>query len=367
MSTSAAAERLARLRCRLAELGLKALLVSHPANVRYLTGFSGSSAWLLVGERPAILATDGRYAEQAEEEVAGDAGVELLVVRERVLSELVQRADREFAGARVGFEGDRLSYGEWERLREEAARVEWAAVSGTVERLRAVKEARELRALKRAAGIAVEALGGALSLAEPGARELEVAAEIDHRMRLLGAEGPAFETIVASGARAALPHATSSSKQIEEGDLLVVDFGARWQGYCSDMTRTFVVGDPAPRQVEVYDLVLAAQRAACGLVRAGKSGKEIDEAARMVFEEKGLGERFLHSTGHGVGLEVHESPRLGREAEDVLEVNMVVTVEPGLYFAGWGGMRIEDCVVVTREGSRPLSTLEKDRLESVPA
>jgi Xaa-Pro aminopeptidase len=365
MSNSAAAQRLARVRSRLAELGLDGLLVSHLPNVRYLTGFSGSSGWLLLGDRQAIFATDGRYEQQAREELA-DAGVELMVVRNGVLDELAKRAEREFGGAKVGFEGHSLSYAYWRRLEEEGAEVEWKGVTGTVEALRAVKDEEEVEALATAGRIAAEALRETLPLVKPGMREADLACELDYRMFRLGADGPAFETIVASGGRTALPHAATSSKRIVEGELLLIDFGARWRGYCCDMTRTFVVGEPTSRQAEIYRLVLEAQRAACEVLRAGRSGGEVDEATREVFESRGLGERFPHSTGHGVGLEVHEGPRLGRKSEEPLESNMVVTVEPGLYFPDWGGVRIEDDLVVTGDRPRPLVDFENEELRGLP-
>jgi Xaa-Pro aminopeptidase len=366
MKGNAAAQRLARIRLRLSELGLDALLVSHLPNVRYLTGFSGSCGWLLVGADRAIFATDGRYEQQAGEEIGTDADVELMVVRDGVFGELAGRAAQEFAGARVGFESGHLTYADWERLREHGDGVMWEAVTGTVEGLRAVKDPDEIAALEKAARIAAEALQQTLAMVEPGVREVDIAAELEYRMRRLGADGPAFETMVASGARSALPHAATSLKEVREGDLLLIDFGARWGGYHSDLTRTFVVGDPTSRQEEVYRLVLEAQAAASAALQAGRSGDEVDEAARSVFERCGTADRFTHSTGHGLGLEVHEGPRLGRKSEARLEANMVVTVEPGLYFPDWGGVRIEDDLVVTAARPRPLVELRKGELEAVP-
>ncbi len=365
--TSSAARRLARLRASLAECELHGLLVSHAASVRYLTGFSGSNGGLLVDPDRAIFVTDGRYELQAEQELPDDVDFELLVLRDGLIAGLAERAAEEFAGRRVGFEGQRVAYGDWERLCGEAGAVEWAAVAGVVEQLRAEKDDHELALIGKAAEIAAAALRETAPRVEPGLREVDVAAELDYRIRRLGAEGVAFETIVASGARTALPHAGTSARKLRDGDLVLIDFGARWHGYCSDMTRTFVVGEPDARQQEVYELVRAAQRAACAALRAGVSGSEVDAAAREVFAAQGVEDRFPHSSGHGLGLEVHEAPRLSRHSNEVLRPGMVVTVEPGLYFPGWGGVRIEDDLAVTKDGAGALVDLERDRLRALPS
>ncbi|UCC47778.1 MAG: aminopeptidase P family protein [Gemmatimonadota bacterium] len=363
----AVARRLERVRAELAELDLEGLLVSRLPNVRYLTGFSGSNAWLLIDATGATLLTDGRYGQQAEEELPRGAGFEFLIAPDGVLGELVvEQAKRQSSGSRFGFEGRHLSFAEWERLRDVSLAVEWVAVSGLVEGVRAVKEEEEIAAIETAARIAATALAETVTLVEPGVREADIASELDYRMRRLGAQRPAFETIIASGARSALPHAATSDRSVREGEFILCDFGAHWRGYCSDMTRTFVVGEAETKQREVYELVLAAQSAARSALRAGVSGAEVDAMARQVFAEADVEERFVHSTGHGLGLEVHEDPRLGRRSEDRLESNMVVTVEPGLYFPGWGGVRIEDALVVTEDGPRALVDLEASELQALP-
>ena len=366
MSPSAASQRLDRVRADLAEQGLHGFLVSHLPNIRYLTGFTGSNGWLVLGESQAVFITDGRYEQQAEEELAGDAGIDLVVLRERFQEGLAERIAGEFGSATLGFEGPHLSYGDWNRLVEECEGVNWEAKTGLVEKLRAVKDDQEIAAIRKAAEIAAEALQGALSLVEPGRCEFDIASELDYRMVRLGASGPAFETIVASGPRTALPHAATGRRSLCEGDLLLCDFGARWNGYCSDLSRTFVVGQATPRQTEIYGAVLEAQCAAFAELRAGVTGAEVDAATRQAFENRGLEDHFSHSTGHGLGLEVHEGPRLGRRAEGLLESGMVVTVEPGLYFPGWGGVRIEDDVVVTGENPSPVVELESDQLRALP-
>jgi Xaa-Pro aminopeptidase len=366
MTLSAASQRLDRVRADLAGHGLDGLLVSHLPNVRYLTGFTGSNGWLAVGERQAVFITDGRYEQQAEEELAADAGIDIVVLRELFQEGLAERIAGAFGRATIGFEGPYLSYANWTRLVERCRGVNWKARTGLVEKLRAVKDEEEIAAIGTAAAIAAEALQEALSLVEPGISEVDIASELDYRMVRLGASGPAFETIVASGPRTALPHAATGQRNVCEGDLLLCDFGARWNGYCSDLSRTFVIGQTTQRQTETYTAVLEAQHAAFAALRAGATGAEVDAATRESFARRGLEDRFSHSTGHGLGLEVHEGPRLGRRAEEPLESGMVVTVEPGLYFPGWGGVRIEDDVVITEGRPNPVVELESDHLRVLP-
>lgn len=229
-----------------------------------------------------------------------------------------------------------------------------------------IKEEGEIEAMRRASEITAAALEETLGELRPGMQELEVAAELDYRMRRLGADGPAFETIVASGPRSALPHASPGERRLEIGDLVLCDVGARWRGYCADLTRTFVLGDPSARQTEVHEIVIAAKRAACAALKGGVTGARVDAAAREVFAERDVESNFAHSTGHGLGLEVHEGPRLHRRGEDELQPGMVVTVEPGLYFAGWGGIRIEDDFVVSEGAPGPLLPPSGDGLRSLP-
>lgn len=344
--------RLERVQGRVAELELGGLLVCHLPNIRYLTGFSGSNGWLLIAEDRCLFATDRRYEMQAGEELTSDADIELVVSQDGTLTALLDAAG--FSRGRLGFEPEHLTYAEWERLGRIGSDVEWLPTVGLIEGLRAVKDDAEIHSLREAAEIAIAAFEQVVGLVEPGVCELELAAELDFRLRRNGADGPAFETIVASGPRSAFPHARSGTRALEEGDLLLCDFGAHWHGYCSDLTRTLVVGEPTARQEEVLQAVLAAGEAACAALRTGARAAEVDAAARAAFAARGLAERFAHSTGHGIGLEVHEAPRLRRRSDERLARNMVVTVEPGLYFSGWGGIRIEDDYIVTDGRPEPL-------------
>jgi Xaa-Pro aminopeptidase len=340
--------------------GLDALVVSSLPNIRYLTGFSGSAGLLVIADRRTVLVTDFRYATQAPTEVSelADVRIERTSVWEgvrQVLAALEQK--------RVGVERDRATLADVEQLRQ-AAGVEIKPVQGLVEQLRATKDADEIAAIREAAALGAEALAATLGRIRVGSTELEVAAELEAELRRRVSEWHPFQPIVAAGPRSALPHAQSSSRPIGRGDLLVLDFGARVRGYCSDVTRTVVVGARADeRQAARYDLVRRAQlRARTGL-RAGLTGKEADSLARELIAREGVGDAFGHSLGHGIGLEVHEAPRLSQTNETVLPAGAVVTVEPGVYFEGWGGIRIEDDVVLGPDTAEILSDGRTDLVE----
>lgn len=345
-------ERLAALRRRLTESGLDGLLVSHPANIRYLSGFTGSSGLLLVTHGRATLITDSRYAVQAPGEAGGAVEVEIEGAT------LWDRLRRVLAAAPVrvlGFERDRLTVSGTERLTAAAAsRLE--GVAGLVEGLRARKDPEEVEAIRAAAALAIEALDAVLPGVRPGRTELEVAAALEQALRSRGSEWHPFETIVASGPRSALPHARATRRAIMPGDLLLLDFGAQVDGYCADLTRTVVVGArPSPRQREVYEAVRSAQVAALAGMRPGMTGREADALAREALKARGLADAFRHSLGHGLGLEVHEDPRLAATSDTPLPAGAVVTVEPGVYFEDWGGIRLEDDALLTPAGPDLLS------------
>ena len=352
-------DRLAALRRRLGERGVDALLVTHLPNIQYLTGFRGSAGMLLVDPERSVLVTDSRYSIQAPAEAHGAAAVEIEPVNlwDRLRLVLTGRMVRS-----LGFESDRLTVSGAERLHGAwPGRLE--PLVGTVEDLRAVKDAGEIEAIRQAVALAQEALVVVLETIRVGQTERQIAARLEAELRGRGGEWHPFPTIVASGPRSALPHADPSDRVVGAGDLLLLDFGARLQGYCSDLTRTVVVGaDPTDRQREVHRAVLGAQRAGFAALASGRTGPEVDQAARSTLEGAGFGAGILHSTGHGIGLELHEEPRLARSVNNPVYPGAVVTIEPGVYLEGWGGIRIEDDVVVRAGGAEYLSAPSQELL-----
>ncbi len=349
MASDPRAVRRDALIARLEELGLDGLLVSHLPNVRYLSGFTGTAALLAVFRSGEMLfVSDFRYVAQAEAEVGALARLE--IVRSDPLGRLLALLP-EYAGtARLAYESHVVPASTALRLEEGEGR-RFAATSGLVEGLRARKDQAEVSAIRAAGAVALDAFEATIGAVHPGAREIDVAARLEAELRIRGSEWHPFPTIVASGPRAALPHAGTSRRVIEAGDLLLLDFGAQVGGYCADVTRTVVVGARADdRQRVVYDIVRTAQAVAREGVRVGMTGREADALARAVIEERGFGDGFGHSLGHGLGLEVHEEPRLSATSETELPDGAVVTIEPGIYIPGWGGVRLEDDVVLTTDG-----------------
>jgi len=358
--------RVERVRARLGDAGADALLVTTPENIRWLTGFTGSAGLLLVTEGGAVLTTDGRYRTQAAEQLA-DAGVADAVdlAIGGVEAQLTAVGAALAGHARLGLEAGNVT---WSAMRSWAARwpeVELVPTDGVVTELRTVKDGWEIDRMARAAAIADVALASIAGMltgdggAEP--TELAVAAALDHAMRELGAEDRAFETIVASGPNAAKPHARPTERRIEVGDPVVVDFGAMFDGYRSDMTRTFSVGRPPEGEMaKVFEVVASSQRAGVAAVRPGERAGEIDRICRDVIAAAGWADRFEHGTGHGVGLDIHEAPSVGPGSTANLSPGVVVTVEPGVYLAGLGGVRVEDTLVVTEDGSRTLTEFPKE-------
>jgi Xaa-Pro aminopeptidase len=350
-----------RVRLFLSSLRADALLVSHLPNIQYLCGFSGSAGLLLVEPESSTLFTDGRYTAQAHEEVL-HARVRITnrgLLRALAAVLLVRRGRRS-----VAYSPAHIAVAQKNAL--EAAtgrRVRWVEDRNAVEKLRAVKDADELEHMRAAAIIASDAFGRVVPSIKPGVTELTLAAEIEYQMRRSGAARASFETIVASGARSAWAHARPGSKRLRKSELVVLDHGAILRFYCSDITRTVFLGR-APKKVRrLYRAVLEAQAVAKRAIRPGVMARDVDRAARGVLKGYGLAKYFTHSTGHGLGLEVHEAPRIGRGEETVLERGMVLTVEPGVYLEGLGGIRIEDDVLVTANGFEDLSTAPRDFLE----
>ncbi len=351
---------MAAVRGWLADEGLDAVVVSGAANIRYLTGFTGSSAQLLVAAGATVMVTDFRYGSQAAVEIGDTA--ELKVERTNVWEGL--RSAVTCQGVRrVAVDRNRLTLGDLDQV-EQLAGVEWVRVKGPVERLRQSKDAGEIAAIRDAARLAAGAFESILSGISPGRTELEIATDLEAALRRRGSEWHPFPPIVASGPRTALPHARASGRVVERGEWLVLDFGAQVGGYCSDITRTVVVGARATqRQLAVYEVVRRAQARAMTGIRAGMTGREADSLARDPIAAAGFGEAFGHSLGHGLGLEVHEAPRLSQLNAEPLPVGTVVTIEPGVYLEGWGGVRIEDDVVLTEAGADCLSDGRTDLME----
>jgi len=354
--------RIPRLRRRFDGAGCDAVLVTRMVNIRYLTGFTGSAGLLLVLPDDVLFVTDGRYRDQSAEQLAR-AGVQARI--EVGLTGGAQRDQiREAATGvgRLGLEADDVTWAQQRRFAAEwFPRAELVATEGLVEDLRRVKDEGEVARMAEAARIADDALAAVRHRLAEGPTERDFALELDFQMRRLGADGSSFDTIVASGPNGAKPHHRPSDRRVEPGELVVVDFGSVVDGYCSDMTRTVCVGEPssdtARRMVEV---VAQSQRAGVDAVRAGVDGKAVDEVCRTVIADAGWADAFLHGTGHGVGLEIHESPRVSSASTDTLLAGHVVTVEPGVYLPEHGGVRIEDTVVVTEEGCRTLTNAPKD-------
>jgi Xaa-Pro aminopeptidase len=344
--------------------GLDALLVTSRANVRYLTGFSGSAALAVATLADVLLVTDFRYDEQARAEAGAVARVEVdgASVWARLFRELPTLGPL----SSIGYEAQALSVKDAERLAQAGNAWRWSATSDLVERLRASKDPDEVASIRGAAMLAGDALEAALAQVGVGMSELEIAGILEGHLRRLGSEGHPFPTIVASGPRTALPHAHSSKRTVAAGEWLLLDFGAQVDGYCADITRTVIVGDRASeRQRTLYELVQAAQLRARSGVRAGMAGCEADALARELIESRGFGEAFGHSLGHGLGLEVHEAPRLSRTNPEPLPADAVVTIEPGVYLPGQGGVRIEDDVYLSSDGPVLLSNGRTELTELV--
>src|SRR5580700_1910574 len=339
---------------------LDALVVTHPANWYYLTGFTGDAGVLLLSHEGATLITDGRFTTQVREETTS---VRLLGQKGSLL-ESAGRLLREKAIRRAGFDPSQTSVGQLTQFRRAAgAGTKWIPVPGLVGSLRARKEPAELARMRQAALLAGDVLAGAIKLLKPGVMENEIAAEIEYQMRRGGASGPAFETIVAFGERSALPHARPTAKRLKKNELVVLDLGAILAHYCSDITRTVYVGRAPTRVKQWYRAVLEAQNAAIAAVRAGVSCGDVDAAARQVLAGYKLDRLFTHSTGHGLGLEVHEDPRVARGQKARLEPGFVVTIEPGVYMAGVGGIRIEDDIAVHAGNTEILTRIPRDLIE----
>ena len=349
--------KLANLRKQLEKEKIDALLITNPYNRSYMTKFTGTAGVVLVSANDAVFITDFRYTEQAEKEIEGYR----IVQHTTTIIEEVALQVKNMNVKTVGFEKDDMSFGLYELYKQEIE-AELKPVSGLVEKLRMVKTPDELAILQEAAKIADDAFSHIITYIRPGITELEVSNELEFFMRKQGATSSSFSIIVASGLRSALPHGVATNKVIESGDFVTLDYGALYNGYISDITRTVAVGEPTDKLKEIYAVTLEAQELALKGIKPGMTGIEADAIARDYISSKGYGEAFGHSTGHGIGLEVHESPGLSFKSGTVLEPNMVVTVEPGIYLPEIGGVRIEDDIVITEDGNKRLTFATKELL-----
>lgn len=348
--------RIDKLRLALQEQGLKAILITNATNRLYMTGFTGSSGYVLITDTKAYLLTDFRYMTQAP---AQAPAFEVVEHAPRAMDTVKQLLDQ-LGIKKVGFEQNDLTYGTYLSTAQALTGIELAATDGIVEKLRIIKDAAELAVIQDAADLADRTFTHILNFLKPGAKEKDIALEIEMFVRKNGAASTSFETIVASGERSALPHGKASDRILQTNEFVKLDYGAYYNHYCSDITRTVVIGKPTDKHKEIYNIVLEAQLEALDKIKPGMTGKEADALCRDVITHYGYGDYFGHGTGHGIGLEIHEEPRLSKTGHTVLTPGMTVTVEPGIYLPGFGGVRIEDDIVITETGIRIITQSSKD-------
>ena len=347
--------RLEKIRELIRSQGLDAVVLIHLPNIRYLCGFSGSEGTLVVDGGESCFLTDSRYTTQARTEVFADRVRQYKAWPEGVASRLMERGCR-----KVGFEADQMVYSQLEKLREKTREsVEWMPLAKEISALRGLKDPGEMAVIRAAAGLNAAAFSEIEGLIRAGISERQLALDLEFALKRLGGDEKAFDFIVASGLRGALPHGLASEKKLDAGEMVTIDFGVRLGGYHSDETVTVALGKPPQQLVEVYDVVLKAHDLAIAALRPGVPLKEVDAAARSFIQERGFGEYFGHGLGHGVGLELHEYPVLSVRSEDIAQEGMVVTIEPGVYLPQQGGVRIEDMVLVTPHGCEVLTAIQK--------
>ncbi|KIL41123.1 Xaa-Pro dipeptidase [Gordoniibacillus kamchatkensis] len=348
-------QRLEKLRQRIIELQIDALLVASGVNRTYLTGFAGSSGYVLVTQQRAMLLTDFRYVTQAHQQAPDYEIIEHAAKPAATILELLQAA----GVTKLGFEQQHVSFGAYQNYVAALPGITLVPTDGVVEKLRMYKDEGELRIMREAAELADRTFSYILTKLKPGVTELDIALEIEMFIRQNGGTSTSFDTIVASGERSALPHGRASERVLQKDEFVKLDFGAYYKGYCSDITRTVVLGKPTAKHRDIYDKVLEAQLACLDGLKPGMTGREGDALARDIIEKYGYGDNFGHGTGHSLGMEIHEAPRLSRLDETVLEPGMTMTVEPGIYLPGFGGVRIEDDIVFTDSGIRILTQSTK--------
>jgi Xaa-Pro aminopeptidase len=353
--------RIRKLQHAIKKAHLDSYLVTHLPHIRYLCGFSGSNGVLLISQTRAEFYTDGRYTQQVKKEVKGARCI--IPERGQIMAAAARSTLLRGLHPRIGFQPQYMTVASHTALTGMLEGALLVPHDDLVEPLTTVKDTAEIRDIERATHIVDEAFAAILSTIRPGVRELDVVAELEYTMLQLGSEGTPFETICASGRRSALPHGTASAKRIGRGEFVTLDFGALVNGYCSDITRTVVTGKASRRHKRIYDIVKRAQAAGVRRVRPGGSTRAVDAAARNLINRSGFSKEFSHGTGHGIGLEVHQAPSLSHRTDSKLAIGMVVTVEPGIYIAGFGGVRIEDDVLVTRAGHRVLTRAPRKLIE----
>jgi Xaa-Pro aminopeptidase len=347
--------RLEEVRQKIRESQLQGFLVTHLSNIRFLTGFTGSHAALFIQENHSILVTDGRYRSQAHEEVRGPKIVVSAGSLLRALSQNLRLGKRE----RIGFEANSIDFMMFENVKSIFDRARLVPLSLVVEDVRVTKDSVELANIRDAIAITDRVFKEILTILKPGIRELEVSGEISYLHKCYGAESDGFDPIVASGIRGSLPHGRASEKKIASGEMVTLDFGCRFRGYHSDLTRTVAVGKPSAAMKKIYRIVLEAQQETIDFAQAGIRSASLDRVARRCIELAGFGKQFNHSLGHGIGLEVHELPRISKRSQERLRENCVITIEPGIYVPKVGGVRIEDDILITRHGREVLSKAPK--------
>ncbi|GLC88737.1 M24 family metallopeptidase [Lysinibacillus piscis] len=347
--------KLEKLRKALQEQNIDGLLITNGYNRRYMTGFTGTAGVAIVSQNDAVFITDFRYTEQAATQIANYR----IVQHEKTIIEEIAKQVQEMGIQTLGFEKDTVSYSTYELYKNNIS-AELVPTSGLIEKIRLIKTEQEINIIKVACEIADHAFTHILNFIKPGQTELDVSNELEFFMRKQGATQSSFDIIVASGLRSALPHGVATNKVIEKGDFVTLDYGALYNGYISDITRTVAVGEPSEKLVDMYNAVLGSQLLALEKVGPGLTGIQADAIARDFLKEKGYGEAFGHSLGHGIGLEVHENPGLSFRSETVLEPGMAVTIEPGVYIPGIGGVRIEDDILITETGNELLTHSSKE-------
>lgn len=345
-----------RLKKLVTVIPANATLILSPENMYYFSGFTGGEGMLFIDKNRLLLFTDSRYTVQAREEAPDFQVID--TAQTSVGEFLKNEGDKAY-----GFEDDYVTFSKFAGLKRLSPKSVFSPVSSHIDKIRMIKDAHELSLIEKAASIADSAFSYILDKIAAGKTEREISLDLEYFMLRQGAEGLSFDTIAASGVRSCMPHGVATDKVIETGDFLTLDFGCKYRGYCSDMTRTVVLGKASERQKEIYDVVLTAQKAALDTIRAGELAKAVDEAARGIIENAGYGKNFGHGLGHSLGLKVHESPSCSPKSADILTENMMMTVEPGIYIEGFGGVRIEDLVLVRADGCKNFTSSKKELLE----